>query len=301
MSKSKHFRCLALLAIVAALSSAAFICGQGRSATPTPTAMPNYDASPTPTAMPVYDESPTPPPGQEPPAGEEPPAVEPPAAEPPPDALPKGATGAVDLVITSATVQSMSVPSEAGITIYAGKKGPGLVTSSFTVRWYPHGKSDEVGCSWDIPADMVNQGDQVVGCTYPYKGHGEMHWRAIMDADDDVEETKEGNNTVNGTLTIPKPSGETTLYLAAPIYCTWNLSSIPKNIEIGWDYSGSDIDGFRIYQGVTSLELELGPGARGAIIQNLELSTQYHFDVRAFKGNTESAPDACSVDATTGQ
>ncbi|MBN1146934.1 MAG: fibronectin type III domain-containing protein [Anaerolineales bacterium] len=108
--------------------------------------------------------------------------------------------------------------------------------------------------------------------------------------------------TLIGSAICCGRSQPTNLALAPPTNCEWKAASVPQVIELKWDYaSGQDIDGFRVYQGTTSLELELKSNARGASIPNLEPGTQYHFDVRAYKGNTESEVDACFVDATTGQ
>lgn len=58
--------------------------------------------------------------------------------------------------------------------------------------------------------------------------------------------------------------------------------------------------GFRVYQGVDSLEEEIAdPAADSFVAGNLAAGTQYHFDVRAFDASGESTADACAVDVTT--
>lgn len=74
---------------------------------------------------------------------------------------------------------------------------------AFTVRWYPD-SSDVVGCSWEIGGLAAGASTDTGGCVYPgYGTEGTYEWRAIADADDDVEEgAGEGNNIHNGTISV---------------------------------------------------------------------------------------------------
>jgi hypothetical protein len=261
MEKPTRKRHTFMLALIVTLIGSAIFCGRGQPTNPAPP--------------------------QPPPAGEQPPSGQPAAG--------------VDLFASSVTVEPTGNGYEVKVAVSVSKQGDGLVTSGYTARWYPHGKSDALGCSWDF-GNKVNQGEVTKTCTYTYENFGEMHWRAIVDAANDVAETDEENNILKGTTTIAKSGGDYVLVLSPPKNCEWNVASVPRDIEIRWQYTApEDIDGFRIYQGATSLELELDADARFAVMQNLELSTQYHFDVRAYKGARESVVDACFVDATTGQ
>ena len=103
----------------------------------------------------------------------------------------------------------------------------------------------------------------------------------------------------SGQPTLPAPGS---VPVSPPTNCTWQSASASTIVELEWEHpSTKEIDGFRIYQGTTSLELEVGSNVMWAAIENLEPGTQYHFDVRAIKGSVESVADACFVDATTGQ
>jgi len=74
---------------------------------------------------------------------------------------------------------------------------------AFTVRWYPD-SSDVVGCSWEIGGLAAGASTDTGGCVYPgYGTEGTYEWRAIADADDDVNEgTGEGNNVHPGTISV---------------------------------------------------------------------------------------------------
>lgn len=294
MKAGNSNRTTALLLVFAALVSAAFICGRGQRITPQSPSS-TSDSGIATQSQPIIQETS---------AGEIPtevlPQEEPSPVEPAPENPPQGQGSQADLVISSAAVTPTGSQGEVKVTVNAVKEGNGPVTSSFTIIWKPHAKSDEVGCSWDINAQKINQGYVTKNCTYTYPKHGEMHWSAIIDSENDVGEANENNNAVNGVTIIVK-TGQVQPILP-PQNCTWRVASVPRIIELGWQYAmPADIDGFRIYMGGSSLVLEVGKTANQASIQNLDLNTQYHFDVRAFKGNNESQPDKCSVDATTGQ
>lgn len=86
----------------------------------------------------------------------------------------------------------------------------------------------------------------------------------------------------------------------APIDCRAEALS-QTEIAIYWQFNPSPIqlDGFRIYQGATSLEAQAAAGQTSAVISNLDAGVQYHFDVRAYNAAGESPADACFVDVTT--
>ncbi len=207
----------------------------------------------------------------------------------------------VDLLASQTEIVSGDDPNEVRINLAIRNQGSGEVPSDFTVVWYPHGSTDEVGCSWDVSARRINQGQEEVDCAYTYPTHGEMHWRIAVDARNEVGESDEGNNTTEGTVVIQR-ANEGQEELTAPTNCSWKLATVPRVIVLSWDYSGpNDIDGFIIYMGTTSVVKWMGINTTETMIPDLELSTQYHFDVRSYKGDQQSAVDACFVDATTGQ
>jgi hypothetical protein len=89
--------------------------------------------------------------------------------------------------------------------------------------------------------------------------------------------------------------------LAAPERCGAEATSTTE-IIISWTIP-SDLanhSGFRIYQGVESLEEEIvDVEATSIVIDNLDPGVQYHFDVRSFDPSAESEADACAIDVTT--
>lgn len=269
MNKNKSYRWTAILMVVV-LFSAAFLCGRGAGVQPgggQPGVLPPTDA----------------------PLG--------PADTPDPGG---GGQAQPDLQVANTTVETTDAPREVRVTVVVRNRSAGSVTSDFTVVWFPHQKEDLVGCSWDISAEQANQGPLTINCRYTYEKNGEMHWHVEVDLENEVAEVDESNNTRNGTVQIQGGGGQ--VQLTSPTNCQWKLASVPRNITLTWDYSGpANFDGFIIYMGTTSVVKWVGPNTRDVMIGNLELSTQYHFDVRTYKGDQQSPVDACSVDATTGQ
>jgi len=84
-----------------------------------------------------------------------------------------------------------------------------------------------------------------------------------------------------------------------PITCGVS-STDSTSVVITWaSFNNASREGFRIYQGTTSLETTVDLDEVMVTIGNLAPSTQYHFDVRAFNEAGESQVDACFVDVTT--
>ncbi|MEW5869268.1 MAG: CARDB domain-containing protein [Chloroflexota bacterium] len=266
MKKTKGYRWVAMLVIVA-LFSAAFLCGRGTGVQPGVLSPTDVPAGPVDT----------------------------------PDLGGGGGGEKVrpDLQVANTTVENTGAQREVRVTVVVRNRNAGTVGSDFTVVWFPHEKTDVVGCSWDISAAQVNQGPVTVNCRYTYDKSGEMHWRVLVDTEDEVGEADETNNERNGVVQIGGGGGQ--VQLIPPTNCKWKLASVPRNIILTWDYNGpGNIDGFIIYMGTTSMVKRVGPGARDYMVMDLDLDVQYHFDVRTFVGNQETQVDACSVDATTG-
>jgi len=134
--------------------------------------------------------------------------------QPPPVAKPNATVTTStqpDLVIAEATVALTSVPNQVRIRIVARKLGTGAISAAFTIRWHPHEKDKtQVGCSQDF-YDLVKT-EWVVDCTYTYPANqrGEMHWVAVVDAENDVKnESNENNNEKTGTILIAASGGTT--------------------------------------------------------------------------------------------
>ena len=166
---------------------------------------------------------------------------------------------------------------------------------SFNILWYPE-EFDFIGCSWDIfslvsgePVDMT--------CDYQgYSNAGTFTWNVVADAENEVVESIEDNNTQSGFLTVNEVAIDPP---PAPIDCTATVLSSTE-VLISWDINqAAPRDGFSIYQGTDSLEKWVGQATRETTIGNLSPNTQYHFDVRAYNEGGESSADACFVDVTT--
>lgn len=245
-----------------------------------------------------------------PPAGQ-PPAARPsvtPFGGPPVQPQPAGQASPTpptrpDLIIAETTVTPATAnSSQVRIHIVARNQG-GPISAAFTIRWHPHQKDQGlVGCSQDFY--NLTQREWVVDCayTYPAGERGEMHWVAVVDAENDVKsETNENNNEKTGTVLIGSSGGGATQppagqAPAAPTGCKATQIDT-RTIRVEWQFTGQ-ADGFRIYQGKTSLEATVNASARSWTIADLPGGVQHHFDVRAYNASGESRADACSVDVT---
>ncbi len=206
-----------------------------------------------------------------------------------------------DLIVAETTVTPVAAnSSQVRIHIVARNQG-GPISAAFTIRWHPHQKDKGlVGCSQDFY--NLNQREWVVDCayTYPAGERGEMHWVTVVDAENDVKgEANENNNEKTGTVAIGSGGGTTQPPAgqapAAPTNCRATQIDT-RTLRVEWQFTGQ-ADGFRIYQGKTSLEATVGASARSWTIADLPGGVQHHFDVRAYNASGESRADACSVDA----
>lgn len=108
-----------------------------------------------------------------------------------------------DLMIDNVQVTPTSEPGKVNVIITYSNHNNAPVTSGFTIRWYPHEGSNVVGCSRDVDAATARAGSWAgIVCPYTYAERGEMHWRAVVDADNDVAESNDNNNEKKGAVTI---------------------------------------------------------------------------------------------------
>jgi len=213
-----------------------------------------------------------------------------------------GPAGLADIQISNISMLpdplSQNQPMTVAVTVLnAGNADAG----AFNVRWYPEG-ANFVGCSWDVPSLAAGEGVDL-SCGYQgYPNSGTFNWGVSADADDEIAESDEGNNDRSGDLVVePAAIVEPGDLPPAPTDCAVLLTGATEiSLGWGWPYDNALTDGFRIYQGTTSLEASTPDGTwRSWNIPNLDPGTQYHFDVRAFNAAGESPVDACAVDATT--
>ena len=152
--------------------------------------------------------------------------------------------------------------------------------------------------------------------TFSYAQPGEYLVEVEADSRKEVAETDENNNLKGWSIVVrvatvtltptrtptrtPTPT-RTLLYGSAPLPPINCRPRIPTSgsgqVYIDWDVaSGAMQDGFRIYQGRTSLEKTVGSTERSVLLSGLTRGVQYHFDVRAYNAAGESPADACNVD-----
>jgi len=122
---------------------------------------------------------------------------------------PPPAAGQPDLEIGEVSVWvPMPVdPKRVAVTIEVRNVGSGPA-GAFTVRWYPHQASGEVGCSLDVMGLPANSAQILDDCpSYTYAQKGEMHWRAVVDEDNEIQNDPKGNNEARGTVRIEAGGG----------------------------------------------------------------------------------------------
>jgi len=153
---------------------------------------------------------------------------------------PQGGTSERDLVIADASLKTMTDPGKVRIEITVRNAGAAEVAKKFIVRWYPHQKSDTVGCKMEFNG-LGAKASTTQDCTYIYTEHGEMNWRAVVDPDDEVNESNENNNEQTGTITIKAagaPVGPTPTVYGKPdlvvevLTVTQELKDLPRTVKV---------------------------------------------------------------------
>jgi hypothetical protein len=221
---------------------------------------------------------------------------------------PPPAAGQPDLEIgeVSVWVPLPTDPKRVAVTIEVRNIGSGPA-GAFTVRWYPHQASGEVGCSLDVVGLGAGVGQILDNCpSYTYAQGGEMHWRAVVDEDNEVQNDPKGNNEARGTVRIEAGGGGQAP--PAPRNCrVGSVGPAGTEIYLSWDEPLSPIpgtrpwDGFRVYQRGLSKPIKTFTDRTtiAGTVKNLTPNTMYHLDVRAYNAFGESPADACAVDVKT--
>jgi len=296
--KKRMFGCLILVALVLIAILALFLVRACRRPEPPP---------PTDTPTPTRTR-------EQPPAGVTIPPT-PTPARPPPDK-----SAMYDLYVRRMDFSPADPVVGATITLHLmiatdtyPSAGPLFPASHFRWRKAP-------GFAWeekDCPANI-----QYATCTsivtFSYTQPGEYLVEVEADNRREIAESNENNNVKSWSIVV-KAAGVTPTLIrtptraptptrtppsgAAPLPPTNCRVRIPTSgsgqVFIDWDLMGTTVlNGFRIYQGRTSLEATVGPSERSVLLSGLTRGVQYHFDVRAYNAAGESRVDACSVDVT---
>ena len=164
-------------------------------------------------------------------------------------------------------------------------------------RWRKDARSpwQEESC----PANMQYQQCSMT-LTLSYAQPGDHIFEVEADNRHLLTESNENNNTKSWTITVKGQTGGQGQPPPAPTNCRTRIpTSGTGQIYIDWDIGAtSPRDGFRIYQGRTSLEKTVGASEHSVLLTGLTAGVQYHFDVRAYNASGESRVDACAVDVT---
>jgi len=203
-----------------------------------------------------------------------------------------GGGGLPDLQISGVNVPQAVAGQPMQIIVQVRNAGSSDAGAS-TVVWISH--QGIIACSWDINLPAGETVD--LSCQFPgYPQAGNVEWEVRVDTENEVAESNEGNNLRGNGITVQAPPNAEPP--PAPFNCVAAPVS-PTEVRISWMMEAVQIDGFHIYQGVTSLESTAGAGELVVTLGNLAPNTGYHFDVRAFRGGMESDADACAVDVVT--
>jgi subtilase family serine protease len=73
----------------------------------------------------------------------------------------------------------------------------------FTVNWYPNTNSSTVGYTKTY-SSLAPWASSPINSEYEYDRSGTKNWKAVVDTEDSVQETDEGNNTKTGSVMVPK-------------------------------------------------------------------------------------------------
>ncbi len=199
-----------------------------------------------------------------------------------------------DIAITDVTVPATAMPEAINVQMTVTNQGD-QAAGWFNVRWYSV-RDSIVGCSWEVESLAAGR-NRVLSCTFPgYPQAGTYEWHMAADADDEVNETNEGNNDSTGSISIraAEPQGE----LMQPVQC--HATATQTSVTITWEIqAGAVQDNFNIYQAGTSLEGWTGPNGTSFTVTGLMPAVQYDFDVRAVLDGVESAASVCGVTITT--
>ena len=197
----------------------------------------------------------------------------------------------------SVWVPAPANPRTVNVAIQINNSGQGGA-GAFTVRWYPHQASDEVGCSIDVAGLPAQSNVALNPCSYTYAGHGEMHWRLAVDADNDVPgEVNEDNNQMQGTVSVGQAAMDGGDPSVPPV--------TPSNLAVGgwsadtviltWVDNSDNEDGFRLRHVGVALEAETGPNVTEAEVPSPPCGEHHEYRVRAFNAAGDSEPSETLV------
>jgi hypothetical protein len=90
------------------------------------------------------------------------------------------------------------------VGVYNG--GNAASTGSFHVEWYPGENYSSPACSWDL-GSVPAHGGYVKTCTYAgYPSwYGSINTKVVVDTNNTVAESNEGNNTYTQGISVSQP------------------------------------------------------------------------------------------------
>jgi hypothetical protein len=206
--------------------------------------------------------------------------------------------GAADLTgEASVYVPAPTQPRTVSVAIEVHNEGQGGA-GAFTVRWYPHQASDEVGCSIDVAGLPAQSSVALNPCSYTYASRGEMHWRLVVDAENDiVGEADEGNNEATGIISVDQGQAQGGDPSVPPVS--------PSGLQVGgwsantttlvWIDNSDNEDGFLVRHVGVALEAETGPNVTQAEISTPPCGERHEYRVRAFNAAGDSEPSETLV------
>jgi serine/threonine protein kinase len=115
--------------------------------------------------------------------------------------------GLPDLVISTISFDPDPPTQGENMTVEVSIRNRGSKPSgAFIAEWWSHVNAPAPACEWNLSGGVAEDGTVTLDCTYAYPSwYGNITTRAIADADDDVAEWDEKNNSLDKDTPVRQP------------------------------------------------------------------------------------------------
>jgi len=199
-------------------------------------------------------------------------------------------------------LQTLAVPLRVDIMIHIQNSGSGTGAANFVTRLYYRMKSSDPWqqlFDWTSGA-MASGGGAVYSRTFDFEEGGTYYFKAMVDADNTVDESAEGNNTKTLTKTFQAGTPDLTVQnLTASTVNT--TASGAMSVKVVWDIENIG-DGKAAGSFVTVLSVSKNGGSYSEVQRytssNLEKNASKHFTKTASYTNFNSLRFKVVTDGT---
>jgi hypothetical protein len=110
--------------------------------------------------------------------------------------------GVPDLTFIGASIPNSTKRGQGFYVSFSLKNLGPQSAGRFNVRWISDVAGSIVGCSWEVNT-IGPQEALKLDCNFPgYPQAGVYHWQILADADNEVNETDDQNNTMSGQINV---------------------------------------------------------------------------------------------------